>query len=1001
MESRRSSTSTAQRLCAAWRRAASACTCALLLISGGALAARNPASPFADLHHTAWRGDDGAPANIVAIAQTPDGFLWLGTGGGLFRFDGVRFEPIDAASGGNSLARSISALQATPSGKLFIGHRFGGVSVLDQGRIEHHESPKGLFNAWSFAVDASGDVWGAFTGGVARLRAGTWQAFELDGESIPFRGVIADPVGRVWVTARTGAFVLPKGATAFVRVGADLPSSAHLARAPDGRVWAADVGRQRLTALPGDGASTDREHRPLPPTADRHWFDANGATWVRTGDGVVRMTGVPARLRAFGISQGLTGAVLCLLEDREGNIWIGTAGGLDRFRSRDVQQVELGSNDGSVGLAAAEGGRVWATTEFGGLFRIGDSVESFGPVGQRSTHVHRDREGVVWIGTRDALWRIDGKSHPTEVPRPDAAELGSGIADVPIHAIAKDRAGVLWVSIVTRGAYRRLGDRWVRVPDTLGARIMSMGNDSDGRLWIGYIERGAARIDGDEVRSFTPENGLSIGPVISIFGRGPRVWLGGQHGVALFDGKTMKTLLFAGLGKLSVVSGIVETASGQLWINAASGLTVIDALEWHQALADPGHRVRYRHFDAHDGLYGAATVIRPVPSLVDAGDGRLWATTSVGLFVVEPDHLRHNALAPPVIVKSLFAGQRRYEPGRGRLEEAAKTDLRIEYTATSLTIPLRVRFRYKLVGYDKDWQDAGSRREAVYTQVGPGDYVFRVIAANNDGVWNEEGASMAFTVPPAFWQTRWFAALGVALAGVALWGIYRLRIRQVSAQVRGRMAARLQERERIARELHDTLIQGVTGLTLHVRAAANQAPEGSALRGRLERALVRANEVIVEGRDRVSELRVPDQLRAALAAELAHMCRELAEVYPGPACAVVVIGDEREINALVAEEAHRIAREALTNALQHADSHRVDATLRFDSDALKLTVSDDGKGFEAASSAVSPPPGHFGLAGMHERARRVGGQLHVRTTPRGTEVELIVPAASAYRRRSR
>jgi signal transduction histidine kinase/ligand-binding sensor domain-containing protein len=981
--------------------AASILAAALSLVCGTGALALGRSTSFADLHHTAWRGDDGAPANIVAMAQTPDGFLWLGTGGGLFRFDGVRFELVNTSNGAELPTGSISALLATPAGQLFIGHRFnGGVSILDQRGIEHHRSPKELFNAWAFAVDPQGAVWGAFTGGVARFQGGTWQPFELDGEPIVSRSVLVDQEGSVWVTARTGAFVLPQGASAFQRVEADLPSSPLLAQARDGRVWAVDVVRQRITALARDGtrfgASLDRASMPMPATGDRHWFDSYGATWIRTGEGLVRMAGSRPIVRTFGAPQGLTGAVLCLLEDREGNVWVGTAGGLDRFRPRDARQVELGRNLGSVAVAAADRGRVWATTELGGLVRVGDAVEPFLPIGERATHVHRDREAVIWVGTRDKLWRIDQSDRPVQVPRPDAAELGEGVADRPVQAVGKDRSGALWLSTVVRGTFRRLDDAWVRVPDPLGALVSAIGNDGDGRLWVGYLEGGAARVDGDEVLAFAPENGMSIGPVLSIFGRGPRVWFGGQQGVALFDGSTMKTLSFGGLEKVEYASGIVETASGQLWINAANGLTLVEAAEWQRALANPAHRVAHRRFDAHDGLYGAPTMIRPLPTLVEAGDGRLWATTSAGLFVIDPGQLRRNALAPPVIVKGLFAGDRRYAPDNGRLQDAGTADLRIEYTATSLTIPQRVRFRYKLEGYDKDWQDVGSRREAVYTQVGPGDYVFRVVAANNDGVWNETGAAMAITVPPQFWQTRWFGALLLACAGAVLWLLYRLRIRQVSAQLRGRMAARLQERERIARELHDTLLQGITGLTLHVRAAANQVPAASALRGRLELALARANEVMVEGRDRVSELRVREELRSSLAAVLTDMGRELSDLYPGPRCEVSVIGEEREINALVGEQADRIAREALTNALRHADSRVIELRLCFDPDALRLTVSDDGRGFEADVPAACGPSGHFGLAGMRERAKQVGGELSVKTGPQGTRVDFVVAAAAAY-----
>ncbi len=990
-------------------RALAVLLCLLVSVPGHAL---DPSSTLAQLHHTAWQADDGAPTNIVAMAQTTDGFLWLGTGSGLFRFDGVSFERMGSVSGQTALANSISALHAMPTGELLIGHRHGGVSIRDKDGLEHHTAADGLptGNAWAFVVDGEGSIWGAFTGGIARLRAGVWRTFALDGESVPFRTMLIDPQGRIWVTARTGAYVLRKGAGEFQRVDADLPSYPTLSLAPDGRVWAADFERLRIGGLVDDGARIRpvpaAQHIPFPPTGDRHWFDSHGGLWVRTGEGIVR---IPRPLKdgattpdasrpsteSFGMAQGLTGDFNCLLEDREGNVWVATAGGLHRFRHNNVRRVELGANDGGVGAAPAEGARIWATTEFGGLFKVGDSVESFPLVGQRASHIHRDRDGVVWIGSRNALWKIDGQGPATEVPRPDAGDSPQANAFAPIHAMAKDRSGVLWASLVVHDTYRRVGEQWVKVAQELGDRVMSMANDSDGRLWIGYIDRGAARIDGDEVRRFTPQTGLNIGSVMSIFGRGERVWLGGQRGVALYDGKVMRTLSFKGIDELSVVSGIVETASGELWINAANGLTRIDAPEWQRALREPAYAVRAQRFDAQDGLLDSASQIRPLPSLIEADDGKLWAAHPRGLFVIDPARLHRNELAPAVIVRGLFADGERVGNQTKPTLPVSPTDLRIDYTATSLTMPERVRFRYKLEGYDKVWRDAGDRREAAYTQVGPGSYVFRVIAANNDGVWNEEGAALAFTVPPAFWQTRGFAALAIALACGLVWALYRLRIRQISARLRERMNERIQERERIARELHDTLLQGVTGLTLHVRAAANQVPEGSALRGRLELALTRANDVIVEARDRVTELRVPTR-RVALADALSDACQELSDAFPGPTCQLTVSGAAREISPLVAEEADRIAREALCNALRHSGGRSIAVALRFDRDALRMSVRDDGSGFDASSRDVTDRPGHFGLSGMRERAARVGAQLHLRTGAWGTEVELVVPAAAAY-----
>lgn len=967
----------------------------------------DPSVRLSELHHTTWRSDDGAPPNIVALAQTPDGFLWLGTGGGLFRFDGIRFDRITSLSGKQLLTTSITALHTTTGGALVIGYRFGGLSVYDNEQLTNYTVADGLppGNAWAFVQGEDGDVWAAFTGGVTRRHAGEWKTQELDGEMLPFRTMLRDAEGNIWVTAKTGAYVLLKGRSGFQRAQADLPVFPFLSLAPDGRIWATDFQRQRISPMSREGEgfrlSPATEEVPLPLSGDLHWFDTGGGLWIRTREGLLRVakplaSGESQRAETFSWAKGLSGEIYSFLEDREGNIWLGTAGGLHRFTHSNVRRVELGLDGGSVGVAPGDGADVWAITAFGGLFRVGESVRQYPNVAQYASHMHRDQNGIVWIGSRNALWRIDADGTLVEMERPDISSGKQASVFAPIHAIAKDREGVLWLHTVINGTFRRLADRWVRVPEGPHDRIMSMGNDAQGRLWIGYVDRGASRVDGDEVLSFEPGSQLNIGAVSAIYGRGTRVWLGGQHGLALFDGATMRTLSLRGLDDITVVTGIVETASGQLWINAANGLTRIDANEWQRALIDPNYIMQVQRFGPWDGLLGSASQIRPLPSLIEAGDGRLWMALPSGLFVVDPARLRRNNLPPTVIIRGLTVDGKDYDSGDPGAMPVGRADLRIAYTATSLTVPQKVQFRYKLEGYDSDWQDASGRREATYTRVGPGDYVFRVVASNNDGVWNDTGASISFTVPPAFWQTRWFAAVALAAAALLLLALYRLRIWQISTQLRRRLETRLQERERIARELHDTLLQSITGLTLHVRAAANQVPEGSPLRERLEIALNRANEVAVEGRDRVAELRQHQEVGIALHTTLMATCQALSDAMPGPTCQVQVVGTLRELNGMVSDEAARVVYEAVCNSLRHANAKAIHVLLDYNRDELRVTVRDDGEGIQSSSQAEVDLQGHFGLAGMRERADRIGGQLKIETGKQGTIVSLTVPARIAY-----
>lgn len=1010
------------------RFSAAALWAALLAAPAWALDA---ALPVAQAHHTTWRDDAQAPANIVAMAQTPDGFLWLGTGGGLVRFDGVRFQRVDPLADHTHLSGSVTALHALPDGRLLIGHRFGGVSILGPGGLQHFHAVPGLpvGNCWDFAVDAAGDVWGAFTGGVARLKNGQWQGFALDGEPVPFRTLVRDGQGALWVTARTGAYALAAGADHFQRVQAPLPSFPFLSVSPGGQVWAADFSRQRLVALAHEGgqfrAASGVLPLAFPAQGDRHWFDADGGLWVRSGEGLLRMPR-PAEgpvvdgvrwpeLQAFGTAQGLEADAQSFLEDREGNVWIGTAAGLHRLRQAHVTRVPLQGADGGVGVAAAADGGVWAISELGGLYRVAApgqpplQVKPLGLAGQRLTHVHRDARGVVWVGSNSALWRIAAGQPPQRVPRPDEGDAPQGMAFAPVHALATDAAGALWAHLVVKGTFKRVGDQWQQLDNDPAARIMSLGNDPQGRLWIGYVDRGAARIDGDEVLRLGPAQGLDIGAISVVHARGPRVWLGGQRGIALYEGGRVKTMPLPGEAvQPAVVTGLVETPDGELWVHGASGLLRIARAEWRRALDEPGHAPVLRRFDGDDGLQGSASQIRPLPSLVQAQDGRLWAALPSGLFVIDPARLRRNPLPPTVLLQAVVADGHQLDPALPmQLPTGGVADLRLDYTATSLGVPQRVRFRYRLVGYDADWREAGPRREASYTRVGPGRYEFQVVAANEDGVWNDQGARVTLVVPSAWWQTRSFAAalLLLALGAGAL--LYRWRVRALAQRLHAQAEVRLRERERIARDLHDTLLQGVTGLTLQVQAAADEAPAGSPLQARLLHALDRAQEVMDEGRDRVSALRTPGGTRAgakpvlsgsaarrSLPRALSAAVDELAIDFPRTFCLFEQRGIARPVRPAVADELVLVGREALCNALRHANARRVVLRLRHGSRALLLRVTDDGHGFDARQAEAAASAGHFGLTGMRERAQSIGARLRIHSGPRGTVV--VVTVRDAY-----
>ncbi len=403
--------------------------------------------------------------------------------------------------------------------------------------------------------------------------------------------------------------------------------------------------------------------------------------------------------------------------------------------------------------------------------------------------------------------------------------------------------------------------------------------------------------------------------------------------------------------------------------------------------------------DWRDGLPGSGTRYGQ-HGAVRGGDGRLWFETSGGIAWVDPARLARNRLAPPVAIGALKVGGRRWRDPSHVSLPAGTSSGEIDFAVLSLAIPERVQVRYRLEGMETDWTDPGQRRQIFFSNLGPGTYRLRVIAANDDGVWNREGATLTFHIPPTFLQSAWFRLL-CALAVIALlWLAYSLRVQRVRAQARAGMEVRLAERERIARELHDTLLQGFHGLVLHFQAVASRLPKGRPARALIDDALLRADAVLAQSRDRVAELRTSAGSENLAEAWMAAA----AEFGAGATIAfdVTVEGTPRPLHPLVHEELLRIGEEAVRNAFRHAEASRIGVLLSYNRLHLRLLVRDNGVGLPAASVPAGPRPGHFGLAGMRARARQIGGVLRIVSRPgAGTELLLSIPGRAAYARHNR
>jgi signal transduction histidine kinase/ligand-binding sensor domain-containing protein len=972
------------------------------------------------LNHRSFTWAEGAPTNIYALAQTSDGTLWIGAGTGLTRFDGIHFVPYPGPAEQPLLSSNISTLTAGPDGGLWIGYRLGGASHLKGGQLVNYSEPDGLPGGTlqQFALGPDGSVWAAARGGLAHLQDKRWERVLGEPEWGSGLGVVVDRLNNLWVATLNGLFVRKSGETVFrevMRPNFLMNATLRvLSTSPDGDIWVADAaGLRRIDPradlerdrLVGVRVSAVGEGTVL--------FDSQGNLWCTTRkvNRLVRLTSeeisdfshdpVVVQPERFAQLEGFNkDQVYAVLEDREHNIWVGSELGLDRFSHSNLIRDHV-HRCSDQALAVGDNGALWKScaVETGDLDSYVEEIRD----GVVLSHLptlgfdvsYRDPRGTIWFASGREVGHIEGG-------RIVSVSLPAQARGTSAQAVVSDSAGAIWVSVVRRGVFRLLNGEWSAYGnlETLprGPAIVAAA-DSVGTLWFGYPGNRMARVREKSVDVFEARDGLDLGNVLSILARDDNVWVGGELGFARFDGKHFRSVKPASGPALKGVSGIVIARNGDLWLNGMSGISHVARQELERVVRDPTYHVQCETLDYLDGVPGTAVQLRPLPSALETTDGRVWFSMEAEVVSINAAHLERNTLAPPVTIWSLTSNQKSY-PNRGAdlLLPAHTESLQIQYTAGSLTVPERVRFRYRLEGLDRQWQDVGGRREALYTNLSPGQYRFEVIASNNDGVWNNTGATIAFTIRPAFYQTSWFYALCV-LAGLAvLTSLYRVRVRQVAAEVRGRLEARLAERERIARELHDTLLQGMQGLIWRFQAATDRIPPGEPARQLMEQSLDRADKLLGESRDKVKDLRPSASDVADLAQAIATEGEQFAQLHPAQ-FRVSISGTRQDLHPIVREEGFLIFREALANAFQHSGAKDIEAEVTYGDTALQIRIRDDGQGIDPAVLEKGGKPGHFGLIGMRERAKKLGGQLDVWSKPRaGTEIDLRVPAAVAYRR---
>ncbi|HKA45440.1 MAG TPA: triple tyrosine motif-containing protein, partial [Burkholderiales bacterium] len=565
--------------------------------------------------------------------------------------------------------------------------------------------------------------------------------------------------------------------------------------------------------------------------------------------------------------------------------------------------------------------------------------------------------------------------------------------------------GDYWITASLGGMARFRSGRWERMFGPAGGAFVpkSMLADARGRLFVHWNERTLSMLDGRAQTVLPiPFGGYQPDDVVLHSAAPHTLFVAGRFGLArLWDGR-FQTLYAPQAPQLSDVKGMVRTPTGEMWFAGPAGIVRMTADQLEGAFADPSQPLSMQLFGAADGLRS-----RPHShsrnAIVQGGDGRLWIATQTGTLWLDPANTSHSRTPPRVAVSALSADRVYRDPSSIKLP-AGTSNIQIDFAVLAFSNPRSARVRYRIEGQDPDWIEAGTRRQAFYTNLSPGTYRFQVMAANGDGVWNVEGATVAFEVLPTFFQSRWFLALCILLALVPLWLLYRLRVAQVARRIAHdfnlRLDERVNERTRIARELHDTLLQSFQGLMLRFQSARDLLPGQPAKAVEaLDGALDRADQAIAEGRDAIQNLRSSTVVSNELAQAITTLAEEL-ENGNGEKGSVMfkmsVEGSPRDLHPIVRDDIHRIAREALRNAFHHAQADRIEAEVTYGARELRVRIRDDGKGIDPQHLSEGRVR-HWGLAGMRERAVQIGAQLNLWSeVGAGTEVELRVPGAVAY-----
>ena len=968
----------------------------------------DPSRAISELLHDHWDAKQGFPGGAVnAIAQTANGYLWIGAENGLVRFDGVGFRLFNHATNPTFPEGPVLGLCSDRQGGLWIRMQSPGLLRYHDGLFERMlPGSSDVSGVTALGQGLQGDVLLARSGDPLRYHYGSLLHI-APGRSLVGGLTISiaeTPDGTIWFGGRDAGLTFFRDGHVQKLEGLPDRKINSLLAGPDGSLWVGtDVGVSHWNG----GALTEpklhaslMQEQVLSLASDR---DSN--IWIGTAAGLAR---IDAQQNASQeqLEDAHARAVNAIFEDREGNLWVGRANGIERYRDTPFlaypgAAAYQNGDAGPLYLDADE--RLWFGPSSGGLRWLKGATHGSYSGAELQTDVIYSiagGPGEVWLGRRrGGLTRMRVNSQPFRWRTYTAAD---GLARGSVYLVRRGRDGSIWAATSNGGISRVQGRRIVTYTTANGLlsnAVTALEEATDGTLWVA-TSNGLMSFSNEHWQVHTDHNGLPPARINCLFEDSEGVlWIGTEAGLGFLREQSIVTPVNVPDILQGNILGLADDGKGFLWV--VTDRHVVRVTRANLLRADASE-ARMREFGTTDGLPVSEGLRRDHSVLKDVR-GQIWFSLQGGICVVNPSRIPSEAAPAIVHLEEIAIDGRRVNASDTLRVSSRQQRISFGYIGLSLAAPESVRYRYRLDGFDHEWSEVSQSRLAVYTNLNPGKYRFRVVASNSEGIWNSSEATVNMEIVPQLWQTHWFQSAVAMSILLALVAAYRYRLHQLTIAINLRFEERLAERTRIAQELHDTLLQGFISASMQIHVATEATPETSPAKPILTRSLRLMQQVVNEGRNAVRGLRSTDEISVPLEEAFAQIRHEVGTEASGldnVQFRVSVEGEQRPLHPLLRDEVYRIGREALINAFRHSRANHIDIELKYSTSRLQVLVRDDGTGIDRATLANGRDK-HWGILGMRERADHIGARLHVLSgTSAGTEVVLDIPGHIAFRNQS-